>query len=115
MGQLKPIPRQLWIKFLKQEGLYRKRTTASHEIWDYPDTSLHRPVVFRTTDRDIPRLHMKKCLDTLGIEVDEFPESKICEVSGTADYCFQGPSLSILLSSARNASNVVPTTYRYGK
>lgn len=72
MGQLKPIPRQKWIKFLKQEGLSHKRTTASHEVWDRLDNPLPRPIIVRTTDRDIPRLHLKTSLETLGMSVNEF-------------------------------------------
>lgn len=43
----KPIPTAKWKKWLKSLGLEYKRTEGSHEVWDYPDDSLLRPVVFR--------------------------------------------------------------------
>ncbi|MBK7009469.1 MAG: hypothetical protein IPH94_09970 [Saprospiraceae bacterium] len=54
------------------KGLLHKRTKGSHEIWDYPDGSLARPVVFRGKKKQIPRLHIETCLDTLSIDFRQF-------------------------------------------
>lgn len=62
----------MFVRFLKQQGLRVKRTTASHEIWDRPDLPLQRPVVIRTTDRDIPMHHIATNLRTLHITQKEF-------------------------------------------
>lgn len=72
MPHFRPIPREKWVKFLKNEGLECIRTTASHELWDRPGKRLDRPVVFRRKDRDIPPLHLGTCLKTLGISKQEF-------------------------------------------
>lgn len=69
---LRPVPREKWIQFLKDQGLEKVRTKGSHDIWDHPGRKLTRPIVFRTKDRDIPRLHLETCLKTLGMSVNEF-------------------------------------------
>ncbi len=43
----RPIKTILFEKWLKFIGLEYKRTKGSHDVWDYPDNSLTRPVVFR--------------------------------------------------------------------
>jgi hypothetical protein len=69
---LKPIPADKWRKWLRSRGLEYKRTAASHEIWDYPDDSLLRPVVFRTTKKEIPGFHIHTNLQTLNIDSKTF-------------------------------------------
>ena len=51
----KPIPTAKWKKWLKSLGLEYKRTEGSHEVWDYPNDSLLRPVVFRGAKKRNPR------------------------------------------------------------
>ncbi len=72
MSTFRAIPREKWIRFLKSEGLEFIRSRGSHEIWDMPESRLPRPVVFRTKDRDIPRLHVETCLKTLGRSKEYF-------------------------------------------
>lgn len=68
----KPIPTAKWIKWLKKHGLVYKRTEASHEIWDYPDDSLLRPVVFRGAEKEVPGCHIHTNLTTLNIDYKTF-------------------------------------------
>lgn len=69
---IKPIPTSKWKKWLKLRGLVYKRTEASHEIWDYPDDSLLRPIVFRGARKDIPGFHIHTNLETLGVDYKTF-------------------------------------------
>jgi len=69
---MRPIPTDLFRAFLKQKGLIHKRTKGGHEIWDYPDNSLSRPIVFRAHEKEIPWYHINKNLKTLGVSVLEF-------------------------------------------
>ncbi len=68
----KPIPTAKWKKWLKSLGLEYKRTEGSHEIWDYPDDSLLRPVVFRGAKNEIPGWHIHTNLQTLDIDYKTF-------------------------------------------
>lgn len=68
----KPIPTTKWKKWLKSLGLQYKRTEGSHEIWDYPDDSLLRPVIFRGSKKEIPGCHIHTNLQTLGIAYKTF-------------------------------------------
>jgi len=69
---VKPIPTARWRKWLKTRGLVYKRTEGSHEIWDYPDDSLLRPVVFRGAKKEIPGSHIHTNLYTLGVDYKTF-------------------------------------------
>lgn len=69
---IKPVPTTKWKKWLRSKGLVYKRTEASHEIWDYPDDSLLRPVVFRGAKKEIPGLHIHTNLHTLNIDFKTF-------------------------------------------
>jgi hypothetical protein len=67
----KPIPTKKFKQFLRKKGLEHLRTKGDHEIWDYPENSpLLRPVTF--IGNDIPSLHIKTNLITLGMTYDEF-------------------------------------------
>ena len=68
----KPLPTAKWKKWLKYRGLVYKRTEASHEIWDYPDDSLLRPITFRGAKKEIPGFHINTNLQTLGIDYKTF-------------------------------------------
>lgn len=68
----KPIPTAKWRKRLRSRGLVYIRTEASREIWDFPDDSLLRPVVFRGAKKEIPGSHIHTNLQTLGIEYKVF-------------------------------------------
>lgn len=68
----KPIPTAKWKKWLKFRGLVYIRTHASHEIWDYPNDSLIRPVIFRGAKKETPGFHIQTNLETLGIDYKTF-------------------------------------------
>jgi hypothetical protein len=68
----KPIPTKKFKKYLKSKGLKHLRDKGDHEIWDNPDEPLIRPVTFIGCDKEIPSLHIKTNLETLGISYDEF-------------------------------------------
>lgn len=68
----KPISTKVWERWLISRGLVRIRIKASHHIWDYPDKSLLRPVVFQGELKEIPGFHIDKCLKTLGVSYAVF-------------------------------------------
>ena len=68
----KPVPAAKFKKWLKLKGLEYKRTKGSHEIWDFPDESLLRPVVFRGAEKEIPGCHIHTNLHTLGVDYKTF-------------------------------------------
>jgi predicted RNA binding protein YcfA (HicA-like mRNA interferase family) len=69
---LKPIPTQMFKKFLKQIGCVYVRTTGSHEIWNKKDGSLPRPITFRGAKKEVPPTHIRTNLWTLEMSVEEF-------------------------------------------
>lgn len=71
---IKPVPIKKFRKFLKSIGLVHIRTVASHELYDYPDKPLLRPVTLDKNYPDVPILHIHTNLKTLGISKKEFEE-----------------------------------------
>ncbi len=69
---VKPIPLKKFRKFLKHIGLIKIRENDSHEIWDYPDGRLLRPVTVEKNYSEVPILHIHTNLKTLGISKSEF-------------------------------------------
>jgi len=69
---MKPIPLKKYKAYLKSLGLYHKRTASSHEIWDKKDNSLLRPVTVDNNYPEVPILHIKTSLKTLGIKNSYF-------------------------------------------
>jgi predicted RNA binding protein YcfA (HicA-like mRNA interferase family) len=69
---IKPVKTKIFEKWLTKRGLVYKRTKGSHDVWDFPDDSLLRPVVFRSKDKEIPGCHIHTNLDTLGIDYKDF-------------------------------------------
>lgn len=72
---IKQIPVYKFVKWLESKGLVHVRTTASHDMYNYPDRhpkKLTRCVVIRTKDKDIPQFHIHTNLKTLGISKEEF-------------------------------------------
>ena len=62
-----------WLAFLAFCGLEYKRTEASHDIYDLPNSSLPRPVTVRPSkDVQVPMLHMHTTLKTLGKQMKDF-------------------------------------------
>jgi len=68
----KPVPTKKFIKWLKKRGLIFKRSKGSHAIWDYPDDSLLRPVIFRPAEKEIPSYHIHTNLETMGVDYKTF-------------------------------------------
>ena len=70
----KPIPTKIFIAWLKSRGIVYKRTESSHDIYDLAEEGkcLPRPVTIRTKFKDIPPLHIKTNLDTIGIDYKTF-------------------------------------------
>ncbi|MFZ4591039.1 MAG: hypothetical protein ACOYN6_08580 [Ignavibacteria bacterium] len=69
---MKPIPIKKYKAYLKSLGLYHKRTSASHEIWDKTDNSLLRPITVDNNYSEVPILHIKTSLKSLGIKNSDF-------------------------------------------
>lgn len=51
---IKQIPLKTFKKFLKQQGLKHIRNNRGHEIWDYPEKPLPRPITFQGRYKEIP-------------------------------------------------------------
>ena len=68
------VPTGIFRKWLRSRELVYVRTKGGHEIWDYPDGSLLRPVIFRAEPKDIPPLQIQTNLNTLGVSKKEFYE-----------------------------------------
>jgi len=69
---LKPLATKKWRAFLKQSGLVFERIQDNHEIWNKPDGSLRRPIVFWHNKKEVPGFHIQTDLKTLGITAKEF-------------------------------------------
>lgn len=59
-------------RFLKERGLVMVRNKGGHEIWDYPNDSLLRPVIVQSHLKDVPKHVVKSNLRTLGVTFEEF-------------------------------------------
>ena len=70
MPELSSIKTKNFRKFLKSEGLEFYRTKGSHEIWG--KLELTRPIVFQGAKKEIPAFHIRTCLRTLHISVEDF-------------------------------------------
>lgn len=71
---MKPIPIKKFRKFLKSIGLKHIRTESSHELYDYPNRPLLRPVTIDTNYPEVPLLHISTNLKTIGMTPKEFTE-----------------------------------------
>lgn len=68
----KTVPLKKFKKYLKWLGLECIRTNDSHELYDYPDRKLLRPVTVVTNYPDVPLTHIHTNLKTLGISKQQF-------------------------------------------
>ena len=64
MGNNRPIKTKTWIKFLKAHGCVFKRSKASH--FHYKCPKCFRTVTHRENDKEIPALHLRTNLNTMG-------------------------------------------------
>ena len=71
---MKPIPIKKFRKFLKSIGLTHIRTEASHEIYNNTEKPLLRPVTLDSNYPEVPILHIKTNLRTIGMSSKEFEE-----------------------------------------
>ena len=70
---MNPVPTKKWIRFLKINGVVFKRMgKGDHEIWDKIDGSLSRPITFISAEKEIPPMHIRTNLKTLGIDYKDF-------------------------------------------
>lgn len=65
MGNNRPVKKKDWIKFLKAHGFEKKRHKGtSHEHWK--KKGVIRTIVFRSKPKEIPAMHLKTNLDSMG-------------------------------------------------
>jgi predicted RNA binding protein YcfA (HicA-like mRNA interferase family) len=71
MGDFRPIKTKLFIKFLLLHSCYRvnHKSSGSHNYWKRP--GLTRRITIREADKDIPPLHIKTNLTTLGLKFSD--------------------------------------------
>jgi predicted RNA binding protein YcfA (HicA-like mRNA interferase family) len=69
---IRPVKTQTFRKFLTHIGLVFIRIQGDHEIWDRPDVPLLRPVTFITNEKEVPPMHIKTNLKTIGMSLKEF-------------------------------------------
>lgn len=71
---MKPVPIKKFRKFLKSIGLTLIRTESSHEIYNSTDKPLLRPVTVDSNYSEVPILHIKTNLRTIGMSSKEFKD-----------------------------------------
>ena len=71
---MKPVPIKKFRKFLKSIGLTHIRTESSHEIYNNTEKPLLRPVTVDSNYPEVPILHIKTNLRTIGMSSKEFEE-----------------------------------------
>jgi len=71
MGDFRPIKTKLFIKFLLLHSCYRvnSKSGGSHSYWKRP--GLTRRITIREADKEIPPLHIKTNLTTLGLKFSD--------------------------------------------
>lgn len=69
---IKQIPVKVFKKFLKSKGLKHVRNNRGHELWDYPNKSLRRPITIQGRYKDMPLTHIHTNLKTLKIDKKDF-------------------------------------------
>lgn len=68
MGNNRPVKTKDWVSFLKAHGCNYQRTTASHDHYKCPKCI--RTITHREKDKDIPALHCKTNLMTMGLTLE---------------------------------------------
>ena len=64
MGKYRPIKTKDWVAFLEAHGCKYKRTASSHDHYKCPNC--FRTITHREKDPEIPALHLKTNLTTIG-------------------------------------------------
>jgi hypothetical protein len=65
------VPLKKWREFLKSRGLILIRTKGGHEVWDYPDDRLVRPVIFSAHHKEITSKEISSNLRTMGLKMED--------------------------------------------
>ena len=68
MGNNRPVKTKHWLKFLKEKNCRYLRTKASHDHYKCP--SCKRTITHREKDKDIPAMHLKTNLATMGLTLE---------------------------------------------
>lgn len=68
MGNNRPVKTKVWLKFLKAHKCYYERSKGSHDHWKCPGCL--RTITHREGDKDIPALHLKTNLKTMGLTLE---------------------------------------------
>jgi len=69
---VKQIPVKTFKQFLKSRGLIYIRSNSSHDLWNYPDESLSRPVTIQRPYKEIPLTHIHTNLRTMKVSKEDF-------------------------------------------
>ena len=69
MGNNRPVKTKDWVAFLIAHGCKYQRTTASHDHYKCPNCL--RTITHREKDKDVPALHAKTNLQTMGFTLQE--------------------------------------------
>lgn len=68
MGNNRPVKTKDWLAFLKAHGCKYQRTNASHDHYKCP--GCFRTITHREAYKDIPALHAKTNLKTMGLTLE---------------------------------------------
>lgn len=70
MGNNRPVKKSDWEKFLIAHGCTKKRHNGtSHQQWKCPNCM--RTITFRGQEKEIPAMHLKSNLDTMGLTLKD--------------------------------------------
>lgn len=69
MGNNRPVKTKCFIKFLAAHGCERKGH-KKHEKWSKP--GIIRPIMFWSQKKEVPFIHIKTNMNTLGIDISYF-------------------------------------------
>lgn len=72
MGNNRPVKTKDWVAFLESHGCKYQRTKSSHDHYKCPNC--FRTITHREKDKEIPALHAKTNLKTLGKTLQELYE-----------------------------------------
>jgi predicted RNA binding protein YcfA (HicA-like mRNA interferase family) len=68
MGNNRPVKTKDWVAFLKAHDCKYLRTKASHDHYKCPGCI--RTITHREKDKDIPSLHLRTNLFSMGLTID---------------------------------------------
>jgi len=69
MGNNRPVKVKDWIKFLKAHGCVElRKSKGSHVLWKCKNS--YRTIVFRKSYKEIPPLHLKTNLQSMGYDLN---------------------------------------------